>query len=83
MTERHDIPEFDSLQAQIADCHRQIGVQCERLERQVKNGREPKHTRAILLCLQSTVLTLTKLRNHYQERPNSYGDKRINARVIE
>jgi len=42
----------------IADCHRMIEAQSERLAAQVRAGVDPAATRAVLYCLKETLMAL-------------------------
>lgn len=50
------------IDAQIAECHRQIEAQTERLPGQAREAQSPEHSRLVLLCLKRSLMPLTRAR---------------------
>ncbi|WP_143281664.1 hypothetical protein [Caballeronia cordobensis] len=57
-TDGHNRDQYSQIDDRIADCHRMIEAQSDRLAAQVRAGVDPAATRAVLYCLKESLLAL-------------------------
>lgn len=57
-TDGHKPYQDSQIDDRIADCHRMIEAQSDRLAAQVRAGVDPNATRAVLYCLKETLIAL-------------------------
>lgn len=57
-TDKRKLLQGSSTDNRIADCHRMIQAQTERLARAILGGVDPTQTRVVLYCLKGSLLAL-------------------------